>query len=176
MNGKDIFLGLKFVGDDLIEKAEYGSFSAKTSSDEKKTAGTRRTLRRSLLIAAVIVAMLLLAGCAVVYMLSMKQMEIGQQQKYRDKFEYDPDTGAAVGYLGQEAVTEQVLTLSGIKGSRNYQAALEWVDFQPAYDPDHQIAIRAQRDGMVPELPEEYSAYNIYTPEMKDKLDEILKK
>ena len=26
MNGKDIFLGLKYVGDDLIEKAEYGRF------------------------------------------------------------------------------------------------------------------------------------------------------
>lgn len=176
MNGKDIFLGLKFVGDDLIEKAEYGSFSAKTSSDEKKTAGTRRTLRRSLLIAAVIAAVLLLAGCTVVYMLSMKQMEIGQQQKYRDKFEYDPDTGAAVGYLGQEAVTEQVLTLAGIKGSRNYQAAQEWFEFKESYDPDHQIAIRARTEGLVPDLPEEYSAYNIYTQEMKDKLDEIVQK
>ena len=26
MNGKDIFLGLKYVGDDLIEKAEYDTF------------------------------------------------------------------------------------------------------------------------------------------------------
>ena len=26
MNGKDIFLGLKYVGEDLIEKAEYGEF------------------------------------------------------------------------------------------------------------------------------------------------------
>ena len=29
MNGKDIFWGLKYVGDDLIEKAEYGQFPAK---------------------------------------------------------------------------------------------------------------------------------------------------
>ena len=29
MNGKDIFLGLKYVGDDLIEKAEYGQFPTK---------------------------------------------------------------------------------------------------------------------------------------------------
>ena len=34
MNGKDIFLGLKYVGDDLIEKAEYGQFHAKEEKPE----------------------------------------------------------------------------------------------------------------------------------------------
>lgn len=28
MNGKDIFLGLKYVGSDLIEKAEFSEFSS----------------------------------------------------------------------------------------------------------------------------------------------------
>ena len=172
MNGKDIFLGLKYVGDDLIEKAEYGRFPKQV---EKKTS-PRRRFRSSLLLAAVIAMMLLLVGCAVVYVLRMQQIHIGQQQTYQDVFAYDPDTGEAVAYLGQETITEEVLTLAGIQGSRNYQAAQEWFAFKQEYDPDHAIAIKVQSEGLVPEFPAEYAAYNIYTQEMKDKLDEIVKK
>lgn len=172
MNGKDIFLGLKYVGDDLIEKAEYGRFPKQV---EKKTS-PRRRFRSSLLLAAVIAMMLLLVGCAVVYVLRMQQIHIGQQQTYQDVFAYDPDTGEAVAYLGQETITEEVLTLAGIQGSRNYQAAQEWFAFKQEYDPDHAIAIKVQSEGLVPDFPAEYAAYNIYTQEMKDKLDEIVKK
>ena len=74
MNGKDILLGLKYVGDDLIEKAEYGQFPARAGNTEKK--GTsRRSIRRPLLIAAIIAVMLLLVGCAVVYVLSLSELK-----------------------------------------------------------------------------------------------------
>lgn len=172
MNGKDIFLGLKYVGDDLIEKAEYGRFPKQV---ETKTS-TRRRFRSSLLLAAVIAMMLLLVGCAVVYVLRMQQIHIGQQQTYQDVFAYDPDTGEAVAYLGQETVTEEVLTLAGIQGSRNYQAAQEWFAFKQEYDPDHAIITQLQRTGSVPEFPAEYGSYNLYSQEMKDKLDAILEK
>lgn len=172
MNGKDIFLGLKYVGDDLIEKAEYGQFPAK----EKNRETSRLSLRRPFLLAAIIALLLMLVGCAVVYMLSMKEIRIGQQQTYQDVFEYDPESGQAVAYLGQEAVTEEVLTLAGLKGSRNYQAAQEWFAFKQAYDPNHTILMQLQSAGLVPEFPAEYSAYNIYTQDMKTKLDEILAK
>ena len=174
MNGKDIFLGLKYVGDDLIEKAEYGQFPTKTemTATQKK----RTSIRRPFLVAAIIAMMLLLVGCAVVYVLSMKEINIGQKQTYQDVFEYDPDTGSAIAYIGQETVTEEVLTLAGIQGSRNYQAAQEWFAFKQEYDPDHSIIIELQSDDRVPEFPAEYAAYNIYTQEMKDKLDEIVKK
>lgn len=175
MNGKDIFLGLKYVGDDLIEKAEYGQFPTKAENTEKKS-NARKLIRRPFLVAAIIAMMLLLVGCAVVYMLSMKKIHIGQQQTYQDVFEYDPDTGEAIEYLGQEAVTEQVLTLGGIKGSRNYQAAQEWFAFKQEYDPDLSITAALHRNGTVPEFPAEYGSYNIYSQEMKDKVDEILKK
>ena len=174
MNGKDIFLGLKYVGDDLIEKAEYGKFPAKaemTATQKKRT-----SIRRPFQVAAIIAMMLLLVGCAIVYVLRMKEIHIGQQQTYQDVFAYDPDTGEAIAYIGQESVTEEVLTLAGIQGSRNYQAAQEWFTFKQAYDPDHSIAIEVQSEGRVPEFPEEYAAYNIYTQEMKDKLDEIVEK
>ena len=169
MNGKDIFLGLKYVGEDLIEEAETAQFPVQASQKN-----THRKIRRPLLIAALIALMLLLGGCAVVYMLSMKEINIGQQQTYQDVFAYDPESGQAVAYLGQETVTEEVLTLAGIKGSRNYQAAQEWFAFKQAYDPDGKIKASVWKD--LPEFPEEYAYYNIYTQEMKDKLDEILDK
>ena len=175
MNGKDIFLGLKYVGEDLIEKAEYGRFPAKAEMNEKK-ANVHRRIRRPLLVAAVIAMMLLLVGCAVVYMLSMKEIKIGQQQSYHDVFAHDPDTGEAVAYLGKEPVTEEVLTLAGMKGSRNYQAAQEWFAFKQEYDPNQEIANKVKSDDRVPVFSEEYDAYDLYTQEMKDKLDEILQK
>ena len=172
MNGKDIFLGLKYVGEDLIEKAEYGQFPTKAETGRT----TRLSLRRPFLLAAVIAMLLMLVGCAVVYVLSMKEINIGQQQTYQDVFEYDPESGQAVAYLGQETVTEEVLTLAGIKGSKNYQAAQEWFAFKQEYDPDHAIAIKVQSEGLAPDFPAEYASYNIYTQEMKDKLNEIVAK
>lgn len=175
MNGKDIFLGLKYVGDDLIEKAEYGQFSVEEENPVER-ANKRKLRRRPLLIAAIIAMMLLLIGCAIVYVLSMKEIHIGQQQTSQDVFAYDPNTGEAVAYIGQERVTEEVLTLAGIRGSRNYQAAQEWFAFKQEYDPDHAIIIELQNTDSVPEFPAEYESYNIYSQEMKDKLDEILEK
>ena len=174
MNGKDIFLGLKYVGDDLIEKAEYGEFPATAEKAEKTR--TRKLIRRPFLIAAIIAMMLLLVGCAVVYVLRMKEIHIGQHQTYQDVFEYDPDTGEAIAYIGQETVTEEVLTLAGIQGSRNYRAAQEWFAFKQEYDPDLSIAVGMNKTGTVPEFPAEYASYNLYTQEMKDKLDEIVQK
>lgn len=172
MNGKDIFLGLKYVGDDLIEKAEYGAFPTKAETKET----TRRLVRRPFLIAAIIAMLLFLVGCAVVYVLSMKEINIGQQTTWQDVFEYDPDSGQAVAYLGQEAVTEEVLTLAGIKGSPNYQAAQEWFAFKQTYDPNHSIKTQLHSAGLTPEFPTEYDSYDIYTQDMKTKLDEILAK
>ena len=164
MNGKDLFLGLNYIDKQYIEEAELEDLPR------------RATLRRPMLVAAIVALTLLLVGCAIVYVLSMQEIHIGQQQRYEDVFEYDPDTGAAVAYLGQEPVTEEVLTLAGIQGSRNYQAAQEWFAFKQAYDPDLAIAAKMHRDGMVPDFPEEYGSYNLYTQEMKDKLDEIVRK
>ena len=94
MNGKDIFLGLKYVGEDLIEKAEYGEFP--TTAGKTATGKKRLSVRKSILIAAVIALTLLLVGCAVAYVLSMQEIKIGEQQTFQDSFAYDPDTGEAV--------------------------------------------------------------------------------
>ena len=63
MNGKDIFMGLKYIGDDLVEEAE--AFDFRSSAHQKETA--HRPIHRPLLIAALIALMLALVGCAVVY-------------------------------------------------------------------------------------------------------------
>lgn len=159
MNGKDIFLGLRYVDSDLIEEAEFGEFPARKV----------KTFRRPLLIAAVIALTLLLVGCAVVYILNMQGLTLGQQQR-----EYDSFSDDGLEYLGKETVTEQVLTLAGLQGTPAWQAAQEWFDFKQAYDPDHSIYYSVKRN--IPEFPEQYYNFNLYTQEMKDKLDEIAAK
>ena len=83
MNGKDIVNGLQYVGDDLIELAENGHFSA----EEQGTRKPRRRIRRPLLAAALIALLLLLAGCSVayaVYVLKMGSVKIGTGTAQRD--------------------------------------------------------------------------------------------
>ena len=159
MNGKDIFLGLRYVDEDLIEEAEFGTFPA------RKTI----SFRRALLVAVAAALALLLVGCAVVYVLNLQGLILGQRQQ-----EYDAFSDDGLEYLGKETVTEQVLTLAGLQGSPAYQAAQEWFDFQQEYDPDR--AIQHAVWGNYPEFPEEYQNYGLYTQEMKDALDSILEK
>ena len=173
MNGKDIFLGLKYIGDDLIEKAEYGEFPTKEGKIET-TAKKRTLIRRPFLVAAIIAMMLLLVGCAVVYMLSLKEIKLGDQTATRDIYEYDPNSGEAVSYVGQETYTQQVLTLAGMSGTPASKAAQEWYAFCEAYDPDKEIQKSVW--GNYPKFPAEYAGYGLYTQEMKDKLDELLDK
>ena len=124
MNGKDIFLGLKYVGDDLIEKAEYGAFPTKA----EKTVKRNRGLRRPLLIAAIIAMMLLLVGCAVVYVLSMEKVKIGETTETVD---YRLVEGTYVE--DPHEVSQNVLTLAGLEGSKAYQACAEYFAFKDEY-------------------------------------------
>ena len=70
MNGKDLFLGLKYVGEDLIDEAENQPFPSQVAGAEEP-----RKTRRPLLIAALIALMLLLVGCGVVYVLKMQDLQ-----------------------------------------------------------------------------------------------------
>ena len=170
MNGKDIFLGLKYVGEDLIEEAEYGAFPA----SKQKSGGTTHGIRWPLLVAALIAMMLLLVGCAVVYVLSMKEIKLGEQQVTFDVYHEDPNVGDPFAPIGQETRTQQVLTLAGVGQTPAAQAAREWYAFLENYDPDYEI--KKSVWGNEPVFPEEYKGYGLYTQDMKDKLDEILQK
>lgn len=172
MNGKDIFLGLKYVGDDLIEKAEYGEFP--TKAEMTATQKKRTSIRRPFLIAAIIAIMLLLVGCAIVYVLSMQEIKLGEQEVTYDVYDYDPRSGEAAAYVGQDTMTQQVLTLAGLSNTPAAKAAREWYEFTEAYDPDR--TIQGEVWGREPVFPAEYYGYILYTQEMKDKLDEIVMK
>lgn len=172
MNGNDIFLGLKYVGEDLIEKAEYGQFP--TTAEKTATGRKRLSVRKSILIAAVIALTLLLVGCAVVYVLSMQEIKLGEQTVTYDVYDYDPQTGNPLAYAGQESQTQQVLTLAGLSNTPAARAAREWYEFTKTYDPD--LEIKKSVWGNIPDFGDEYYGYDIYTQEMKDKLDEILEK
>lgn len=159
MNGKDLFKGLGRINTKYYEEAEYETITP-----------ARRAFRRPLLLAAVIAMTLLLAGCAVVYMLHMQDLKVGDRTATKPVFETN-----GMDLKGFEEVNEQVLTLAGLKGSDGYKAALEWFQFKQEYDPDHVIHMQAYSAGSVPEFPAEFDSYQLYTQEMKDKLDSILK-
>ena len=74
-----------------------------------------------------------------VYVLSLKEIKLGDQTATRDIYEYDADSGEAVAYVGQETYTQQVLTLAGMSGTPASKAAQEWYAFLESYDPDREI-------------------------------------
>lgn len=128
----------------------------------------RRGVKRALLIAAVISLLLLLVGCGVVYVLQMKNLKVGQRETTRHVFdEYHREV------IGEETVPQQVLTLSGLKGSPSYQAAKEWFDFQQSYDPDGTIRKEAFQGDPEAQFPDTYWTYRTYSREMVDKLQEL---
>ena len=169
MNGKEILLGLKYVGEDLIDEAENGQFPVQANQKN-----THRKIRRPLLIAALIALMLLLAGCAVVYVLSLNGIKLGDHLVTYDVYDENPNSKDPFTVVGQETYTQQVLTLAGLDGTPASQAAREWYAFCESYDPDGTIQKAAW--GKELELPEEYYGYGLYSQEMKEKLDAILTK
>ncbi len=160
MNGKDLFLGLKYVGEDLIDEAENQPFPSRAVRAEAP-----RKRRRPLLIAALIALMLLLVGCGVVYVLKMQDLKLGEAQVTEDRWDNEQHT------LVSQTLSQQTLTLSGLKGTPSYQAAQAWYEFEQTYDPDHNIINSIW--GNVPEFPEQYAFYNPYSQEMVDKIEEI---
>lgn len=138
-------------------KMKNGKYSANTK---------RKGMPKIWLIAAIIAAMVFLMGCAWI-ILRMQDMKLGDETLYYDVFDDE-------GFVGREPVEMEVLTFAGVKGSPSYQAAEEWFDFLKTYDPDGEIYSSIWKK--VPEFPEEYSSYNLYTQEMKDALDSILQK
>lgn len=160
MNGKDLFLGLKYVEEDLIDEAENQPFPSRAARAE-----TPRKSRRPLLIAALIALMLLLVGCGVVYVLKMQDLKLGEAQVTEDRWDNQQHT------LVSQTLSQQTLTLSGLKGTPSYQAAQEWYEFEQTYDPDHQIYFKAKDNPI--EFPEQYTFYHPYSQEMVDKIEEI---
>ena len=141
MNGRDIFRGLQYIGDDLIENAETGQFPAQNQGNGK----TRRPIRRPLLIAALIALLLLLVGCAVVYVLKLENVKIGTGTEQRD---YSLVDGVYVE--DPHTVNTTTLSMAGLEGSDAYKACADFYAFQTKYTTD------GEEMGKAGTLPEGY--------------------
>ena len=139
------------------------------SASGHRPAERKRTMkyRKTLLIAAIVTAMAIFMGCAVAA-LSTKQLKLD---------EYATTTPAWIDADGERheaaQVTKTVLSLQGLENTPEQKAAKEWYEFCKGYDTDHTIYMAAQGKF---QAPEEYDAYDVYSQEMVDKLDEIAKK
>lgn len=117
------------------------------------------SVKRVWLIAAAIVLSLLLVGCTIVYVLSLKDMAFGERvQEYYDG--------------SSQKVT--LLSIQGIQGSPGYQATKEWYEWLETYDTD--MSVYHSEEAFSEDFGDDYYAYNLYSREMKDKLDEICEK
>lgn len=116
----------------------------------------RIPLRKTLLIAAVIALMLLLVGCAVVCVFHLQDLKIGEYSR------------RSTGEVGN------ALSVQGFAGSPGYQAAKEWYEWKQAYDPD--LTVYHSEEAFSEDYGEDYWEYNLYSREMKDKVDDICAK
>ena len=118
MSGKDLLMDLGYISQKYYEEAETDSIG-KTGV---------RSLKKPLLIAAIVALMLFLMGCAVVYVLRMQDMSIGQET-YTQTFD---DQGK---YLEEPVEkTADILTLYGHSGDSIQKATAEWFAFLETYD------------------------------------------
>lgn len=152
MNGKDLLIALGDISHKYYDEGENASIALPEG---------HRTLRRPLLIAAVIVLVLALTGCAVVYVLRMRDLRIGGYTISQLEHEDAADTTA-----GTE-IRLDVLSLQGIRDTPNYLANQEWLQFTQSYTPE--LGEYWQSD-------EAYWAYSVQNQVMVDKLDEICEK
>ncbi len=164
MNGQEIFLGLSYISRKYIEEAETETVSG--------GAGKAHRIRRPFLLAAVIALLLLLVGCAVVYVLRMQSLKVGEFSFYIPT-EYD-ENGEAIPVASHEPIT--LLSRQGT----NMEALKEWIAFKNSYDQDSTVMIEsdlAMKSGHPWDIPENYYfTYDCYSPEMVDKLNEIVEK
>ena len=148
MNPMDIMKGLNGIKDSFIMDAQ--------DFRQGKRKVRHIPHKKLWLIAAIIALALLLVGCTVVYVLRLQDMAFGQ------------DTQEVLGSGVQDRT---LLSLQGVKGTPGYQATKEWHEWLKTYDPDDRIY--HSQEAFSEDFGDDYYAYNLYTREMKDKLDEI---
>lgn len=158
MTGKDLLMGLNFINGNLVEEAENCVFSGLEKRGQP--AKSSLTLKKGLLIAAAVAVTLLLVGCAVVYALKMQDLKIGETTQTRD---YRLVDGTYV--KDPHEISQNVLTLAGIKGTAAYQACADYYAFQEEYAPDLEDMI--EQDA----LPEGF--FDNYNKAMEEKAAEL---
>ncbi len=169
MNGKDIFLGLRYVGADLIENAETGQFpdeerNALPSESHalktvKKETRTGRKVHKPLFIAAVIALMVLLVGCTAAVLLRLDSLR-ASQESYTTKTRYQED---GTKLLPTEKLRGTYILESETSKAR--PAVQAWIDFLKEWDPEGTKGEEAYATGTV----------EAYQKTLNDKQAEICK-
>ena len=164
MKAMDLLVGFGSVKDSYVIGAE------EFRQGKQKAQIKRLSTRKAWLIAAVIALMLLLVGCAVVYVLHLQDMKIGEEVITQEAW-----VGPSGEYVPPTEWVNTQLSLQGYNGSPEQLALREWLDFKEQYDPDN---ILLKENNMNESgVPEQYNiTYDCYTFEMMDKLNEILDK
>lgn len=163
MNGKNIIWSLKNVSDSIVEEAEYGAFPVRADNTVTKER-SHRLFHRPFLVAAMIALTLLLVGCAVVYVLSMEKVKIGETTETVD---YRLVEGTYVE--DPHEVSQNVLTLAGLKGSKPYQACADFFAFKDEYTRNMEAMME---NGT---LPEGFFENDTYGKAMDAKAEELAK-
>ena len=157
----------------------------------------KHRVSKMLLIAATVSVTTILVGCTAVYLLHVKDLQIGKHTENIPEWsaqiiEQPTEEGGnrkvtLVGgeYQGEKEVTMEVFSMSGLQGSPEFKAAQEWFQFVESFDPDYKILeahnqkwreAKEEDPDFESFFPEKYTHYGVYDQAMADKVDEILEK
>lgn len=169
MNAHDI---LDMIGD---AKGTYVWDAQQVRSGNVNSSGKKLFSKKLWLIAAIIAMILLLVGCAIVYVLRMQNLQVGEYNIYVPKV-YDED-GNVIPVETRKPT--QLLSIQDV----HMDALAEWIEFTNGYDQDGTIMAESERasreggPGNPWDFPDNYHlTYGCYSQEMMDKLDEIVAK
>ena len=160
MNSKDLIQSMNYVGEDLVNEAEYGRFSARVEEPKKK-ATARGFFRKPLWIAALIGLMVILMGCAIVA-LSLQDLKIGEHSRKMGEI-----LDSEGNIVKESYIVTDVISLQGIKDTPAYLANQEWLQFTESYTPKSEEYWESN---------EAYWAYSVLDQVMVDKIDELCAK
>ena len=140
---------------------------------EGRTKRVLRPRRKILLIAAVIALSLLLVGCAVAYVLQLRDLTLGTISRENVPTYYDEE-----GNLIPTEASAAPRSIVSLQGA-NQRAYAEWREFLESYQPKGTAAAQLETSGgaSVEALPENFrDIYSCYTPEMVTMLRNIAEK
>ena len=159
MNAHDI---LDMIGD---AKGTYVWDAQQVRSGNIHSSGKKLFSKKLWLIAAIIALILLLVGCAIVYVLSLQDMKIGENT-ITEREHYGPNWEV----IEETQITYDVLSVQSFSDSPNQRATKEWREYTETFELDYFFSLPEEVGRAVPEG---YSNYGCRTPEMMEKLDEI---
>lgn len=145
----------------MLHNILFSSEFSPAGKDERKM----RKKMKPMIIAASIALMIILMGCGIIVM-SLQDWKIGEHSVKGEILDKEGNV------LIEKEMSVDVISIHGLVDSPTYLAHQEWFEFLKTYDPD--LAIRAASDEF--KAPDAYYAYNPYSQEMVDKIDEIVEK